>query len=137
MEMTMNEPSIKQPTKKAFHFPKGATATTETDVKEAGAPVEATVKAESVAAPKVSRRKSSAKVEAAQKAAGKSKTETAPKVEVVAKGKAEAAAKQKAAPKAKATPKQKAAPKTKSAPKEKATEAGVVAAPAEKPQRAK
>jgi hypothetical protein len=129
MEMTMNEPSIKKPTKKAFHFPKGATATTETDDKEAGASVEATVKAKSAAAPKVSRRKSSAKVEAALNAAGASKTETAPKVEVVAK--------EKAAPKAKAAPKQKAAPKTKAAPKEKATEGSVVAAAAEKPQRAK
>jgi hypothetical protein len=135
MEMTMNELSIKKPTKKAFHFPKGATATTETYDKEAGAPVEATVKAKSAAVPKLSRRKSSAKVEAAPK------TETAPKVEVVAKEKAapkaEAAAKQKAAPKAKAAPKQKAAPKTKAAPKEKATEASVVAAATEKPQRAK
>ena len=119
----MNEPSIKKPTKKAFHFPKGATATTETYDKEAGAPVEATVKAKSAAVPKLSRRKSSAKVEAAPK------TETAPKVEVVAK--------EKAAPKAKAAPKQKAAPKTKVAPKEKATEASVVTAAAEKPQRAK
>jgi hypothetical protein len=111
MEMTMNEPSIKKPTKKAFHFPKGATETTAIDDKEAGAPVEATVKAKASAAPKVSRRKSTAKVEAAPKAAGASKTETAPKVEVVAK--------------------------TKAAPKEKATEASVVAAAAEKPQRAK
>jgi hypothetical protein len=116
MEMTMNEPSIKKPTTKAFHFPKGATETTAIEDNDANAP-------------KVSRRKSAAKGEAAPKAAGASKTEIAPKVEVVAK--------EKAAPKAKAAPKQKAAPKTKVAPKEKATEASVVTAAAEKPQRAK
>ena len=125
----MNEPSIKKPTTKAFHFPKGATETTAIDDNDANAPVEATVKAKAAAAPKVSRRKSAAKGEAAPKAAGASKTEIAPKVEVVAK--------EKAAPKAKAAPKQKAAPKTKAAPKEKATEASVVAAATEKPQRAK
>jgi hypothetical protein len=100
MEMTMNEPSIRKPTKKAFHFPKGAAAVAATDDKEAGAPVEATV-------------------------------------EVKAAPKAKAAAKEKAASKAKAAPKQKAAPKAKAAPKEQAVEASVVAAAAEKPQRAK
>jgi hypothetical protein len=100
MEMTMNEPSIRKPTKKAFHFPKGAAAIAATDDKEAGAPVEATV-------------------------------------EVKAAPKAKAAAKEKAASKAKAAPKQKAAPKAKAAPKEQAVEASVVAAAAEKPQRAK
>jgi hypothetical protein len=100
MEMTMNEPSIRKPTKKAFHFPKGAAAIAATDDKEAGAPVEATV-------------------------------------EVKAAPNAKAAAKEKAASKAKAAPKQKAAPKAKAAPKEQAVEASVVAAAAEKPQRAK
>jgi cell wall-associated NlpC family hydrolase len=83
MEMTMNEPSIRKPTKKAFHFPKGAAAIAATDDKEAGAPVEATVEVK--AAPK-------AKAAAKEKAASKAK----------------AAPKQKAAPKAKAAPKEQA-----------------------------
>lgn len=110
----MNEPSIKKPTKKAFHFPKGATEQDATADKQTGAAAEATVKAKAAAEPKASR-----------KSAGKA----------AAAPKAEAAAKEKAAPKAKAAPKEKAAPKQKAASQEQAVEASVVAV--EKPKRVK
>jgi hypothetical protein len=124
MEMKMNEPSLKKPTKKTFHFPKSATADATADASQTDAVVEVTAKPEKTkgtAAPKASRRKS------VEKAAAASKTEAA--VKEKAAPKAEAVAKEKAAPKSKAAPKQK------SAPKEKAADAGVVAA--EKPKQAK
>ncbi|SIO18346.1 hypothetical protein [Paraburkholderia phenazinium] len=120
----MNEPSLKKPTKKTFHFPKSATADATADASQTDAVVEVTAKPEKTkgaAAPKASRRKS------AEKAAAAPKTETA--VKERATPKAEAVAKEKAAPKSKAAPKQK------SAPKEKAADASVAAA--EKPKRAK
>jgi hypothetical protein len=124
MEMKMNEPSLKKPTKKTFHFPKSATADATADASQTDAVVEVTAKPEKTkgtAAPKASRRKS------VEKAAAASKTEAA--VKEKAAPKAEAVAKEKAAPKSKAAPKQK------SAPKEKAADASVVAA--EKPKQAK
>jgi hypothetical protein len=124
MEMKMNEPSLKKPTKKTFHFPKSATEGVTADASQTDAVVEVTAKPEKTkgtAAPKASRRKS------VEKAAAASKTEAA--VKEKAAPKAEAVAKEKAAPKSKAAPKQK------SAPKEKAADAGVVAA--EKPKQAK
>jgi hypothetical protein len=124
MEMKMNEPSLKKPTKKTFHFPKSATADATVDASQTDAVVEVTAKPEKTkgaAAPKASRRKS------AEKAAAAPKTETAVKEKTAPK--AEAVAKEKAAPKSKAAPKQK------SAPKEKAADASVAAA--EKPKRAK
>ncbi|MGF6762884.1 chemotaxis protein histidine kinase CheA [Paraburkholderia sp. GAS33] len=120
----MNEPSLKKPTKKTFHFPKSATEGVTADASQTDAVVEVTAKPEKTkgtAAPKASRRKS------VEKAAAASKTEAA--VKEKAAPKAEAVAKEKAAPKSKAAPKQK------SAPKEKAADAGVVAA--EKPKQAK
>ena len=124
MEMKMNEPSLKKPTKKTFHFPKSATEGVTADASQTDAVVEVTAKPEKTkgtAAPKASRRKS------VEKAAAASKTEAA--VKEKAAPKAEAVAKEKAAPKSKAAPKQK------SAPKEKAADASVVAT--EKPKRAK
>ena len=120
----MNEPSLKKPTKKTFHFPKSATEGVTADASQTDAVVEVTAKPEKTkgtAAPKASRRKS------VEKAAAASKTEAA--VKEKAAPKAEAVAKEKAAPKSKAAPKQK------SAPKEKAADASVAAA--EKPKRAK
>ncbi|MGF6532852.1 chemotaxis protein histidine kinase CheA [Paraburkholderia sp. GAS206C] len=120
----MNEPSLKKPTKKTFHFPKSATADATADASQTDAVVEVTAKPEKTkgaAAPKASRRKSAEKVAAAPKAEAAVKEKAAPKAEAVAKEKA--------------APKSKAAPKQKSAPKEKAADAGVVAA--EKPKQAK
>jgi len=105
----MNEPSIRKPTKKTFHFPKGANAEAVTDDKQAEAPAEATVKAKAAAKPKASRSKSTSKVDAA------------PKADAEGKGKA--------------APKEKAAAKPKAAPKEKAASASVAAT--EKPRREK
>ena len=119
----MNEPSLKKPTKKTFHFPKSATAEASADANQTDAVVEVTAKPEktkTAAAPKVSRRKSAEKA-AAPKSEAAVKEKAAPKTEAVAK--------EKAAPKAKAAPKQKAAPK------EKVAEASVAAV--EKPKRAK
>ena len=119
----MNEPSLKKPTKKTFHFPKSATAEASVDANQTDAVVEVTAKPEktkTAAAPKVSRRKSAEKA-AAPKSEAAVKEKAAPKTEAVAK--------EKAAPKAKAAPKQKAAPK------EKVAEASVAAV--EKPKRAK
>ena len=119
----MNEPSLKKPTKKTFHFPKSATAEASADANQTDAVVEVTAKPEktkTAAAPKVSRRKSAEKA-AAPKSEAAVKEKAAPKTEAVAK--------EKAAPKAKAAPKQKAAPK------EKVAEASVTAV--EKPKRAK
>ena len=120
----MNEPSLKKPTKKTFHFPTSATAEAATDSQPGDAVAEVTAKPEktkTAAAPKVSRRKSAEKAGAAPKAEAAVKDKAAPKTEAVAK--------EKPASKAKAAPKQKAAPK------EKAAETGVAAA--EKQKRAK
>ena len=119
----MDEPSLKKPTKKTFHFPKSATAeaTAEAtaDAQQGGAAVEVAAakpeKTQTAATPKASRRKSAEKAAAAPKA--------------------EAAVKEKAAPKTEAVAKEKAAPKAKAAPKERAAEASVAAT--EKPKRAK
>jgi hypothetical protein len=124
MEMKMNEPSLKKPTKKTFHFPKSATADATADASQTDAVVEVTAKPEKTkgaAAPKASRRKSAEKAAAAPKTEAAVKEKAAPKAEAVAKEKA--------------APKSKAAPKQKSAPKEKAADASVAAA--EKPKRAK
>ena len=120
----MNEPSLKKPTKKTFHFPKSATEGVTADASQTDAVVEVTAKPEKTkgtAAPKASRRKSAEKAAAAPKTEAAVKEKAAPKAEAVAKEKA--------------APKSKAAPKQKSAPKEKAADASVVAA--EKPKRAK
>ena len=120
----MNEPSLKKPTKKTFHFPKSATADATADASQTDAVVEVTAKPEKTkgaAAPKASRRKSAEKAAAAPKTEAAVKEKAAPKAEAVAKEKA--------------APKSKAAPKQKSAPKEKAADASVVAT--EKPKRAK
>jgi hypothetical protein len=120
----MNEPSLKKPTKKTFHFPKSATAEATADANQPDAVVEVAAKPEKAkraAAPKASSRKSAEKAAAAPKAEAAVKEKSAPKTEAVAK--------EKAAPKAKAAPKQKAAPK------EKVAEASVAAT--EKPKRAK
>ena len=120
----MNEPSLKKPTKKTFHFPKSATADATADASQTDAVVEVTAKPEKTkgaAAPKASRRKSAEKAAAAPKTEAAVKEKAAPKAEAVAKEKA--------------APKSKAAPKQKSAPKEKAADASVAAA--EKPKRAK
>jgi hypothetical protein len=124
MEMKMNEPSLKKPTKKTFHFPKSATTEAPADASQTDAVVEVTAKPEKTkgaAAPKASRRKSAEKAAAAPKTEAAVKEKAAPKAEAVAKEKA--------------APKSKAAPKQKSAPKEKAADASVAAA--EKPKRAK
>ena len=121
----MNEPSLKKPTKKTFHFPKSATAEATADAQQGGAAVEVAAakpeKTQTAATPKASRRKSAEKAAAAPKAEAAVKEKAAPKAEAVAKEKA--------------APKQKAAPKAKAAPKEKAAEASVAAT--EKPKRAK
>ena len=120
----MNEPSLKKPTKKTFHFPKSATEGVTADASQTDAVVEVTAKPEKTkgtAAPKASRRKSAEKAAAAPKTEAAVKEKAAPKAEAVAKEKA--------------APKSKAAPKQKSAPKEKAADASVAAA--EKPKRAK
>lgn len=120
----MNEPSLKKPTKKTFHFPKSATTEAPADASQTDAVVEVTAKPEKTkgaAAPKASRRKSVEKAAAAPKTEAAVKEKAAPKAEAVAKEKA--------------APKSKAAPKQKSAPKEKAADASVAAA--EKPKRAK
>jgi hypothetical protein len=123
--MTMNEPSLKKPTKKTFHFPKSATAEATADAQQGGAAVEVAAakpeKTQTAATPKASRRKSAEKAAAAPKAEAAVKEKAAPKAEAVAKEKA--------------APKQKAAPKAKAAPKERAAEASVAAT--EKPKRAK
>jgi hypothetical protein len=84
----MTEPSIRKPTKKAFHFPKGATAEIATDDKQADVALEASgkvikavkaAKAKPAAEPKASRRKSAGKAEAAPKAAAVAKEKAAPK----------------------------------------------------------
>jgi hypothetical protein len=84
----MTEPSIRKPTKKAFHFPKGATAEIATDDKQADVALEASgkvikavkaAKAKPAAEPKASRRKSAEKAEAAPKAAAVAKEKAAPK----------------------------------------------------------
>jgi hypothetical protein len=90
----MTEPSIRKPTKKAFHFPKGATAEIATDDKQADVALEASgkvikavkaakakpaAKAKLAAEPKASRRKSAGKAEAAPKAATVAKEKAAPK----------------------------------------------------------
>ena len=120
----MNEPSLKKPTKKTFHFPTSAAAEAMSDANQTDVVAEVAAKPEktkTAAAPKVLRRKSAEKAAATPKAEAAVKEKAAPKTEAVAK--------EKAAPKAKAAPKQKAAPK------EKAAEASVAAA--EKPKRAK
>ena len=121
----MNEPSLKKPTKKTFHFPKSATAEATADAQQGGAAVEVAAakpeKTKTAATPKASRRKSAEKAAAAPKAEAAVKEKSAAKAEGVAKEKA--------------APKQKAAPKVKAAPKEKAAEASIAAT--EKPKRAK
>jgi len=120
----MNEPSLKKPTKKTFHFPTSAAAEAMSDANQTDVVAEVAAKPEktkTAAAPKVLRRKSAEKAAATPKAEAAVKEKAAPKTEAVAK--------EKAAPKTKAAPKQKAAPK------EKAVEPSVAAA--EKPKRAK
>jgi hypothetical protein len=121
----MNEPDLKKPTKKTFHFPKSATAEATADAQQGDAAVEVAAakpeKTKTATTPKASRRKSAEKAVAAPKAEAVAKEKSAAKAEAVAKEKA--------------APKQKAAPKAKAAPKEKAAGASVAAT--EKPKRAK
>jgi hypothetical protein len=86
MEMKMNEPSLKKPTKKTFHFPKSATEGVTADASQTDAVVEVTAKPEKTkgtAAPKASRRKSVEKAAAASKTEAAVKEKAAPKAEAV------------------------------------------------------
>jgi hypothetical protein len=62
MEAVMSEPSVNKPTKKAFHFPKGANGKGATDGMQVDVSVKSTGKAQP-AAPKVARRKQVATTE--------------------------------------------------------------------------
>jgi hypothetical protein len=129
----MNEPRIKKPTSKAFHFPKSGKAETSPDEKNAAAPVTATVSAKASSEPNASRRKATARTEAAAKAAVAAKEKAAPKAKAATKP--EATAKKKPAAKKVVAPKQNAvAPKKVTA---SAKQAAPASEAAQKPKRAK
>jgi phage-related minor tail protein len=128
----MNEPRIKKPTSKTFHFPKGAKAEKAPEDTKAAAPGAEAVSANGSAEPKASRKaatKSTAKAKAAPKAAAKEKAteKAAPKAKAAAKP--QAATKKKAAAKKPAAPKKAAPAKKEAAPVSEAT--------TQKPKRAK
>ncbi|RFU48152.1 hypothetical protein [Paraburkholderia sp. DHOC27] len=135
----MNEPRIKKPTDKTFHFPKSAKTVSVADEKKAAAPANGTVSEKASAEPKASRRKAVAKVEtgakAAQKAAPKAASKAAPaaKEKTAAKtkpaAKPQAVAKEKTATKKAAAPKTAAAVKKPAAPKKAAASANEAATP--------
>jgi hypothetical protein len=132
----MNEPRIKKPTNKTFHFPKSAKAEKVAEDTKIAVPAAEAVSVNGSAEPKASRKaatKAATKAKAAPKAAAKEKATE--KATEKAAPKAKAAAKPQAATKKKAAAKKPAAPK-KAAPAKKEA-APVSEATTQKPKRAK